>query len=203
MTMRCGEDTPEVIKSLLDKRRPRRIEDRENAYRHAGVLIPLLIDEGVCKVLFIRRTMHVPHHKGQISFPGGRTEKEDDSIMETVLREVDEEIGVAREDIAILGWVDDAVTLSSSFLVHALVGHVPHPYDYRIDSGEVEEIITVPLAAFHPGETRHRRRVVEHEGIVYRSTAYEFEGMTIWGATARIMENFMEIVAHRLPFDRP
>lgn len=203
MTMQCGEDTPGVVKSILHKRRPRRIEDKENAYRHAGVLIPLLIDRGECKVLFIRRTMHVPHHKGQIAFPGGRTEKEDHSIMETVLREVDEEIGVAREDIAVLGWVDDAVTLSSNFLVHALVGHVPHPYNFRIHAGEVEEIITLPLAAFHPRETRHRRHVVEHEGIVYRATAYEFGGMTIWGATARIMENLMEIISHGLPFDTP
>jgi len=201
MTVPCDEHTPRIIRTILGKREPQRIRDRENTYRRAGVLIPLFKEAGVCKVLFIERTRHVTHHKGQIAFPGGRVEEGDGGIEDTVLREVDEEIGVSRDDVDLLGPVDDARTLTSNYLVHPLVGQVPYPYDFTIDPGEVERIHTVPLAVFHPREHRYRRDSVNIEGVTYNATAYEYEALLIWGATARIIENFMDIVGEALPLE--
>ena len=201
MNLPCDDHTPFLIRNILEKRKPRRIREKKNTYRRAGVLIPLFSEEGVCKILFIERTRHVTHHKGQIAFPGGRVEPEDGSIEDTVLREVDEEIGVRRDHVDLLGPVDDAVTLTSNYLVRPLVGRVPYPYDFTLEPGEVARIHTVPLSAFHPRESRYRRESVRIGGVTYNATAYEYSELLIWGATARIMENFMNIVGEALPLE--
>lgn len=190
------------VKDILDSRTVSRIQDTNASYMHAGVLIPLLDEEGVCKVLFTERTHKVEHHKGQISFPGGRADDEDASSRETALREAQEEIGVKNGDVEILGRIDDTFTLVSNFVVHPFVGIVPYPYDFTLNRAEVEKLIVVPLAVFHPESLEYRRDSVEYEGMIYRATAYEYKGDVIWGATARMMENFMDIVGHILPLPR-
>jgi 8-oxo-dGTP pyrophosphatase MutT (NUDIX family) len=190
------------VKDVLDSRTVSRIQDTNASYMHAGVLIPLLDEEGVYKVLFTERTHKVEHHKGQISFPGGRVDDGDASAREAALREAHEEIGVKNGDVEILGRIDDTFTLVSNFVVHPFVGIVPYPYDFTLNRAEVEKLIVVPLAVFHPESLEYRRDSVEYEGMIYRATAYEYKGDVIWGATARMMENFMDIVGHILPLPR-
>lgn len=192
------QDIPQMIREVLSTRSPNLIEDGQPGRVHAGVLIPLLKDGDEHKVLFTQRTNKVAHHKGQISFPGGKVDETDNSHEDTALREAYEEIGLHSKDVEVLGRIDDSLTLSSNYIVHPLVGFVPYPYDYTISRAEVERIITVPLYVFQPENTQFQRHSVEIEGRIYRAIAYEYNGDLIWGATARIMQNFFEIVGHKL-----
>jgi len=188
-----------IIKEMLDARDPKVIRDgQQPGYRHAGVLLPLLVEEGLCKVLLTKRTDRVEHHKGQISFPGGAVDKEDATIEETVLRETYEEIGLSREHIEILGRLDDVLTMASNYVVHPFVGRIIHMDDLVINRAEVERVVKAPLSLFHRANCEKNRYSVEYEGVIYETPAYEYGEHTIWGATARMMENFMEIIGDKL-----
>lgn len=188
-----------IIKEMLGAGDPKVIRDGEQpGYRHAGVLLPLLVEGGLCKVLFTKRTDRVEHHKGQISFPGGAVDKGDASIEETVLRETYEEIGLSREHIEILGRIDDVLTMASNYVVHPLVGRIIHMDDLVINSAEVERVVKAPLSLFHRANPEKKRYSVEYEGVTYETPAYEYGKDLIWGATARMMENFMEIIGDKL-----
>ncbi len=199
---RVMENTTEIhtiIKEILSRRQPELIDDPGGSYLHAGVLIPLFKKDGEYRVIFTKRSSMVAHHKGQISFPGGAVDPEDHSPVETALREAYEEIGLRKDDVEILGRIDDTLTLVSSFLVHPVVGLVPYPYRFALSEQEVERLIIVPLRVFHPSYAKPSAGVVDYEGITYRSIVYEYNGDVIWGATARIMQNFMDIVGDKLP----
>ena len=188
-----------IIKEMLSARDPKVIKDgRESGYRHAGVLLPLLVEGGLCKVLLTRRTDMVEHHKGQISFPGGAVDEGDVSIEETVLRETYEEIGLSREHIEILGRIDDVLTMASNYVVHPFVGCITHLNDLVINRAEVERVVKVPLSLFHGANSEKKRHAVEYEGVIYETPAYEYGKDLIWGATAKMMENFMEIIGDKL-----
>lgn len=187
---------PEIIRKTLSGRVHRVIED--STRRRAAVLIPILEDEGEYKVLFTKRTNQVDAHKGQISFPGGRVDKEDPSTEVTALREAEEEIGLKREDVEILGRLDDAVTLVSNFIVHPFVGLIPYPYPFRLSQEEVDRILLVPFRNFFPSGVADRVMPIRWEGGVVDSLSYPFEQDVIWGATARIMKSFVEILGGSL-----
>ena len=193
---RCLTD---MISDILSSREPRLFGDRgPGTYRHAGVLLPLLEEEGICKVLFTKRTERVEHHKGQISFPGGAVEEEDASIEEAALRETYEEIGVREEYIEILGRIDDALTVASNYVVHPVVGLITRIDDFVINRAEVKRVIKVPLRLFHPSISGNKKFSVEYERIIYETPAYKYGEHLIWGATARMMKNFMEIIGDKL-----
>jgi 8-oxo-dGTP pyrophosphatase MutT (NUDIX family) len=195
--------TVETIRNILLARPPRRIDATRNSLNHAGVLLPLLKRGGNMVVLLTKRTNSVEHHKGQISFPGGATDKDDRSFQETALRETREEIGVSREFIDILGPVDDAQTLVSNFLIHPYVGYVRSGYTFSVNPAEVERILEVPLSVFHPRYAKVNEYTFEHEGKPFQAPGYEYEGNVIWGATARIMDNFMSILGDKIPLPLP
>ena len=199
MNIQDKENLPDLIREILNVREPKSIHDGQSSYRHAGVLIPLLEDKGIHKILFTKRTDRVEHHKGQISFPGGSVDEEDSSSLETALRESEEEIGLSREDVKVLGRIDDTLTLASDFIVHPFVGLVPYPYDFVINAGEVERLIIVPIDVFQTENSEPNIYAVEFEGETYHTQAYEYNGDVIWGATARMIENLMGIIARKLP----
>lgn len=191
------EALPETVRKVLGSRVPRVIrEGTKPGYRHAGVLLPLMREEGIWKVLFTRRSHRVQHHKGQISFPGGAVDKEDASIEKTVLRETCEEIGLSPDRIEILGRLDDVLTVASNYVVHPLVGRITLTENLVINRAEVAGLLKVPLGMF-TGALKGLYPV-EYEGTRYETTAYKCGQDTIWGATARILENFMEIVGDSL-----
>jgi 8-oxo-dGTP pyrophosphatase MutT (NUDIX family) len=197
--MEDEKNLPQVIKGILSTRTPKRIHDEKCIYKHAGVLVPLLEEGGDHLVLFTKRTDKVEHHKGQISFPGGAVDEQDNSVKETVLREAREEIGLLEEDVEILGRIDDALTVVSDFIVHPFVGLIPYPYDFTISTDEVVRLIKVPLTVFYPDNSGSKGSSFEFEGETYRTPTYEYYGDVIWGATARIMESFMDMIVHKLP----
>ena len=184
-------DLPRLIETVLSRRKPKLLEDKDAVYRHGAVLIPLFWDREEYKVLFTKRTDTVEAHRGQMSFPGGRIDEDDRSLLETALRETEEEIGLPRDAVSILGRSDDARTLSSNYIVHPFVGLIPYPYPFRLNAGEVKRLVEVPLSLFLATE---EIMPVEYEGRIYQNLAYKYDGEVIWGATARIMHSLVEIL---------
>ena len=185
------------IKILLAKAPPREIEVQEGPYRHAAVLVPLMLEERGLKILFTKRTHKVDQHKGQISFPGGAVDQSDLSFEHTALRETEEEVGLSPHQVEIVGRLDDTFTLVSNFIIHPVVGIVPSQYDYDLNSFEVEKIIQVPLRAFSSC-TPEQESSFTYQNVTYKTPCYKYDGEVIWGATARIMRNFMEVVGKEL-----
>jgi 8-oxo-dGTP pyrophosphatase MutT (NUDIX family) len=191
-------DAIEQIKEILRAREPAVIEDGSSQYRQAAVLIPLFRDKDEYKILFTKRTDRVDEHKGQISFPGGSVDEGDASYKETALREAFEEVGLLREDVRILGRTDDSLTVASNFIIHPFVGFIPYPYPFEINSHEVKRLIEVPFGTFLEHRAATREDVYEFEGVLYEGPVYDYQGDIIWGASARIMENFLEILDEKI-----
>jgi 8-oxo-dGTP pyrophosphatase MutT (NUDIX family) len=147
----------------------------------SAVLIPLFYDQGQYHVLLTERSDEVDFHKGQVCFPGGNREPSDSSLLQTALREGEEEIGLKAKDVEILGEFDDNLTLTSNYVISPFVAFIPYPYPFRADSREIKEIFSVPLA-FLMNETN------------LKQDSYEYEGHVIWGATARILRQFVDLL---------
>lgn len=179
------------LRERLSAYEPRRIE-REDAPR-AAVLIPLYEKEGTHHVIFQVRTELVEHHKGQISFPGGAHDEGDADLLMTALRETEEEIGLQREDVEVLGQLDDIVTITN-FLVTPFVGRVtrPAPYPFAPSGFEVAELLEVPLPHLHEPATLANEPVPWRDRMV-PPPAYRFGEHVIWGATARLLQRFLEL----------
>ncbi len=191
------DNLPEIIKKVLTGRMPARVLDEGGTYRRSAVLIPLFRAGHEYRLLFTKRTTRVEAHKGQISFPGGRVDEEDSSSQETALREAYEEIGLRKEDVTLLGRIDDTVTLTSNYIVHPFVGLIPYPYEFRLSTSEVARLLEVPFEVFTAGGGG-RVMPIPYEGQILESFAYTYDGEVIWGATARIMKNLVEILAENL-----
>ena len=196
--METTKELPWIIRGLLNSRPPKAIEEQGASLKRAAVLIPLFNAGSEYKILFTKRTESVEAHKGQISFPGGRIEEEDGSPLETALREADEEVGLSRKDVTILGQMDDARTVSSNYIVHPFVGLIPHPYDFRTSAREVKELLEVPFELFLSGDSAGESYPVVYEGTTYQTLAYRYRGEVIWGATARMMQSLVDLVKKKL-----
>jgi 8-oxo-dGTP pyrophosphatase MutT (NUDIX family) len=188
----------DTIRDILHNRVPQSIDTGRIDYIHSAVLIPLFKDNGEHMVLLTKRSINVEHHKGQMSFPGGAVEENDRSFMETALREAHEEVGLLKKDVTILGQIDDKLTLVSNFVIHPFVGMFPYPYDFRINSEEVHSLVKVPLSLFISTHSIEDIADIEYGGKIYKGPVFRYEGEVIWGATARIMKNFVEILGPSL-----
>jgi 8-oxo-dGTP pyrophosphatase MutT (NUDIX family) len=196
--MQTTNDLPWLIRDLLNKRTPKAIDPQGALLRRSAVLIPLFKAASEYRILFTKRTDRVETHKGQISFPGGRVEEEDGSPLETALREADEEIGLSRKDVTVLGQMDDARTVSSNYIVYPFVGLIPYPYDFKTSVEEVKELLEVPFQVFLSGNSAGESYPVVYEGVTHQTLAYRYQGEVIWGATARIMQNLVDLVKKKL-----
>lgn len=158
----------------------------------AGVLLILHERPDGPYVIFQKRTDHVRDHKGQISFPGGMMDPGDESVLHTALRETFEEIGVSEDHVEVFGQLDDMVTVSN-FLVTPYVGWLErYPYEWVFSDMEVAYLLEVPLAhLLDPLNQVPDRRVIN--GREYTFQSYQFEDDLIWGATARMLGNFLDI----------
>jgi len=186
-------DLKDQLERSLSKLEPR--AETEWDATPAAVLIPLYQDDGDWKLLFTRRTDSVDTHAGQVSFPGGQIEDSDVSIMATALREAQEEIGLNPEDVETLGQLNPLFTVTQ-FLVTPVVGVIPWPYPLRTSPTEVARTFGVPIRWLaDPGnlEVKEREPLVPGRSIrVYYFK--EFEGETIWGVTARITVNLLQML---------
>jgi 8-oxo-dGTP pyrophosphatase MutT (NUDIX family) len=161
--------------------------------RLAAVLVPLYRHNGDYGVIFTKRSQTVYHHRGQISFPGGGYEPQDLSLQHTALRESAEEIGLQPTDVQVLGQLDDLLTSNSNYLVRPFVGTIPYPYPFQIDRRETALVIEVPLTylrQYNPPTEEVR----DYEGRMVRSFFFAYEEHIIWGATAKILKQFLDLL---------
>ena len=163
------------------------------ALRPAAVLVPLVDHAHGMAVLLTQRTAHLSAHAGQISFPGGRIEEHDADPIAAALRETEEEVGLSRERVSVVGRLDNYVT-GTGFEIIPIVGIVMPPFALAIDPFEVAEAFEVPLAFIL--DRRNQQRVERESGGRRRSFfVLPFEGRNIWGATAGILVNLAEVLA--------
>jgi 8-oxo-dGTP pyrophosphatase MutT (NUDIX family) len=155
--------------------------------------MPLYCHDGDYGVIFTKRSDTVYYHRGQISFPGGGHEPQDTSLQHTALRETAEEIGLQPAHVRVLGQLDDLLTGSSNYLVRPFVGIIPYPYPFAIDRCETVSIIEVPLA-FLRQHNPPTQEVRDYRGRTVQSFFFDYAGHTIWGATAKIMKQFLDLL---------
>jgi len=178
----------EKLKEILSRRHKKRITD--DKLMPSAVLLPIYYKEGEVHILFTRRTENVKEHKRQISFPGG-THQVGESLLQTALRESNEEIGLAPDRVKILGELDDMPT-TSHYNISPVVGLIPWPYDFKLDGVETDEIIEAPLPALLDDKSWHHKIEVI-DGREVTAYSYHYRGDVIWGATARILHQFLDI----------
>jgi len=180
---------PEWQAEPADESRP---ELAARAPRAASVLIPLVARSEGLSLLLTRRTEHLSAHAGQISFPGGSAEASDASAIDTALREAEEEIGLARAHVDVLGTLPDYLT-GTGFCVTPVVALVTPPFSLQADPGEVAEVFEVPLAFLMDG-LNHQRLSVQLPAGRRSFYAMPYGEYFIWGATAGMLRNLFHFL---------
>ena len=161
----------------------------------AAVLLPLFLKEGELHLLFTKRTPHLTHHSGEISFPGGVCDPGDCDSADTALREAWEEVGIAPGDVEVLGELDDCHSIHN-YLVTPVVGLFPSGYRLTVNDAEIERIIEVPLSHFaKPGVFRVEDW--QWQGKRRAMYFYVHGEDEIWGLTARILKQFLDVLNER------
>jgi 8-oxo-dGTP pyrophosphatase MutT (NUDIX family) len=187
------------LRDLLGSYEPQRITQAASA--DAAVLVLLYDHRGEPHMVFQKRSAHVLHHKGQISFPGGAVDPTDPDHRFTALRETHEEMGVRPEHVDVFGQIDDILTISD-FRVTPFVGWLQeYPYEFRYPADEVAYLLEVPVE--HLFDRRNfvpDRRTIDGKEVIL--PAYRFRDELIWGATARMLTNFLDLWSMLDPLGR-
>lgn len=168
----------------------------------AAVLFPIIQHPDELRVLLTQRTAHLRDHAGQISFPGGRIEAEDPSPVHAALREAEEEIGLSRERVEVLGFLPEYRT-GTGFSVQPVVALVTPPLQLALDAFEVAEAFEVPLA-FILNPDNFQRHTLEVRGRMRQYFAVPYGERYIWGATAGMIASLLHLLGQPpLPLINP
>jgi len=189
----CGKPEKLVphLKNKLAAHRPQAFVFSKKKSVPAAVLIPLYFKNNQAYLLFTKRTEMMERHKGQIAFPGGRRETEDADLETTALRETEEEVGIRKSDIEVLGRTDRFLT-NTYFMVTPYVGLFDYPYPFVINKTEIERLIEVPL--IHLLDKKNFEVKPFHKnGYAWMVHYYHFENDLIWGVTGFLLSNFLSI----------
>jgi 8-oxo-dGTP pyrophosphatase MutT (NUDIX family) len=179
----------DTLERQLTARTPRPLNLPGLVLRESAVLVPLFERDGVPHVLFTRRPAHLRTHANQYSFPGGGRDAEDVTPLHTALRETEEELGIERSRVRVLGMLDEVPT-TTSFRIQPFVGVIPGDGQYRPSAEEVAFILEVPLLGLlDPAIRRTEKRTVRD--VEYDVFFYTYDSHVIWGATARILYNLL------------
>ena len=157
----------------------------------AAVLVPLFLagEQPKPHVVLTRRRADLRRHAGEISFPGGRRDAEDASLTDTALREAEEEIGLMRSQVSLLGELPPTSTFATGYVIHPFVGTIPADLAWKPSVREVDTVLELSLDAVRAGRTRTN---IERRGFTFETDAYIVDEQVIWGATARILEHLLE-----------
>lgn len=155
----------------------------------AAVLVPLYIQDDELRVVLTKRRPDLRRHPGEISFPGGRQDPEDPTLRDTALREAEEEIGLSRDAVSVVGALERTSTFVTNYSIHPFVGLLDGKCAWTASVSEVDTVLEPTLRDVRAGRTRTR---MERRGIAFETDAYVFDGELVWGATARILEQLLE-----------
>ena len=158
----------------------------------SAVMIVLFCKSGEYWMVLTRRSHMVGRHKGEIAFPGGVKDSTDPDLLVTALRETNEEMGIEPSSLEILGSLDNVVT-STGYIITPFVGIIKYPYTYRVNRMEVEEVLEVRLLDLFRKELQ-RDEVHIGDGEIVKSPIYSFDGRLVYGATARILQDFAALL---------
>ena len=192
---RAGEPFDSWFARRLESLRgytPQEIVRPPDGFRPAGVLVPVWRDEGRVEMALTLRTRTLSSHRGQISFPGGRRDPEDASIVATALRETEEELGIPADDVRIELRLDDAWSIQR-YVVAPHVGWLPQRPEFVPSPAEIERIIVADVETLMAPE-RHRIERVHQGGVGFDVHYFEYEGDTIWGLTGGILYTLFQLV---------
>ena len=169
------------VADILSHHEKKKITSR--SLKSSAVLIPIFFNQGQYHVLFTERSDEVNAHKGQVCFPGGTQEPSDSSLLQTALREINEEIGLETKDIEILGELDDTLTFVTHYVISPFVAFISTPSALKTNGREVKGTFSVPVSF-----------LMDEVNFKQDSQSYEYEGHIIWGATARILRQFIGLL---------
>ena len=187
----CEKDFIDQIRKMLSSRERKVIDNL--SFARAAVLVPLYKKGEDCHLLFTKRTDKVKYHKGEISFPGGVFDEGDFELEKTALREAFEEVGLKEKDVQIIGVLDDIVTVTE-FIITPFVGLFPYPYPFKVSEIEIAELIEVPLSFFLREDT-YSEKVIFRMNREEMVDVFQYENHIIWGATARILKQFLDLIS--------
>ena len=181
----------ERIRQVLNQHEKKRIIDLKAV--PSAVLVPIFEKNGEDHILLTKRTETVEHHKGQVSFPGGKRDIEDENLLQTALRESFEEVGIYPGDVDILGDLDDEKTHVSNYVISPYVGFIPYPYSFVTSLQEVQELLEIPVSVLL--DKSNLREEIQTSGKKrFRAYFFQYEDEIIWGATSRILKRFIDLV---------
>lgn len=167
----------------------------KSAGKPAAVLLPIVERPEKLTLLFTQRAKHLKHHAGQVSFPGGKQEQTDDSLLETALRETEEEIGLGRQFIQVIGNLPRYRTISR-YEVVPYISFVQPSFTLSLDANEVDSTFEVPLD-FLLDQQNHLIHWVERGGKRHPIYFIPWEDKTIWGATAAFVRNLSNHISRK------
>ena len=174
------------VRRRLESPPPRRLPAGEG--RDAAVLVPLYVDAGEVWTLLTERSVDLPHHKGQVAFPGGGRELGED-MWQAALREAEEEVGLAPDSVLRLGELDQADT-PTGYRIVPCVGAIPQEFEPRANRGEIADVFSLPLSALaHPNLIEDR--LVSIDGVDRSLRIYHVGRHQVWGLTARVLQNLL------------
>ncbi|MGE5426678.1 MAG: NUDIX hydrolase [Methylococcaceae bacterium] len=180
-------------KMLPPGRRLKTYESELSMVKPSGVLLLLFPDKGQIYLCLIKRPSTMTHHPGQISFPGGKVEKEDLSAEMAALREAQEEVGIDPSFVRIIGQLSELYVEVSKFLIHPFIAWADEKPDFIVNKSEVDELILLPLNELVANETIMETDMDTVTGQL-RIKYYPFDSQIIWGATAMILSELIEIL---------
>jgi len=170
-------------------------KDEIHDAKKSAVMILFFHDDNGLKMIVIRRSIYVGIHSGQIAFPGGRYEDEDGSVQITALREIEEEIGIVRDKIEVLGRLSDIYVPPSNFLISVFVGYLSEKPQYKIEEREVAEIIEIPFAEFLKQDViKLKDFYVNSEKVVTNAPYFDITNAEIWGASAMVISELLSVL---------
>jgi 8-oxo-dGTP pyrophosphatase MutT (NUDIX family) len=190
------------IQHLLDIERKKRNEISsqisQSALKKAAILIPFVCVDGCWSLLFTRRADSLSNHRGQVSFPGGGMDEEDGTLVETALREANEEIGLKRTGIHIIGLMPDFVT-NSNYLVTPIVSWVEWPVPLEISNHEVSRVFTIPVSWLMNANNWEERLYSNPKGLYGTVIFYNlYDGELLWGISAKITIDLFSILDEKI-----
>lgn len=161
----------------------------ESPFKPASVIVPLVLNDKI-SMLLTRRSLRLTHHKGEVSFPGGRCDKEDATKLDTALRELYEEIGIPKEEVVILGKLDDYVSITN-FHISTFLAKIPYFCPYSFNKDEIDDVYIVPLKDFF---IEPKLEIYQKGDKVSTNYIYDFKYFRVFGVTAKIIKDLVNIL---------